>query len=109
MNRIAACFIICFVLLTTLAMRGNFYDVKKGTAEVDQYQGVYVFTDSKPVSEYEYLGTVKLTFRIGNSGQYQSVRDVMIKKAKKDYPEADGIIMIFKDGGTDRADAIKFK
>ncbi len=109
MNRVAGYFVIAFVALITLAMRTNFYDVKKGTAEVEQYQGLYVFTDSKPVSEYEYLGTVKLTFRIGNSGQYQSVRDVMIKKCKKDYPQADGIIMIFKDGGTDRADAIKFK
>ncbi|MCA4899518.1 MAG: hypothetical protein ACK514_10920 [Bacteroidota bacterium] len=83
-------------------------ETKKSHAEVDQYQGIYVFTDSKPLKEYEYLGTVKLTLGLG-SGQYQNVRNVLIKRAKKDYPQADGLIMNFKDGGTDRADAIKFK
>lgn len=83
------------------------YVAKKNTAEVDQYQGVYVFTDSKPVGEYDYLGTVKVSMSL--SGQYASVRDALIKKAKKEYPNANGIIFNFKDGGTDKADAILIK
>ena len=83
------------------------YEPKKATAEVEQMQGLYIFTDSKPVLEYEYLGTVKAA--ISMDGQYQGVRDKLIKKAKKDFPTADGLMMQFKSGGTDKCDAIKFK
>lgn len=77
-------------------------------AEVNQVQGFYIFVDSKPVQEYEYLGTVKsgLTF---SSGQYQSIRDILVKKARKEYPLGNGIIFHFHDGGTDKADIVKFK
>ena len=30
------------------------YEAKISTAEVEQLQGVYIFTDCKPVKEYEY-------------------------------------------------------
>ena len=83
------------------------YEPKKSTAEVEQMQGVYIFTDSKPVSEYEYLGTVKSTF--GWDSQYRGVRDRLIKKAKKDFPEGDALILQFKSGGTYKCDVIKFK
>ena len=83
------------------------YEPKKATGEVEQMEGLYIFTDSKPVLEYEYLGTVKATF--GMDSQYQGVRDKLIKKAKKDFPSADGLIMQFKSGGTDKCDAFKFK
>lgn len=92
-----------------VAMKSNFYDVKKSTAEVEQLQGIYVFSDSKPVSEFQYLGTVKTTFFKLGSKEYQGIRNAMIRKAKEDYPTCDGIIISFNDGGTNRADAIKFK
>jgi len=85
------------------------YEAKKSTAEVEQMQGLYVFIDSKPVMEYEYLGTVKRNTGGFGGAQYSSVRDGLIKRVKEDYPKADGIILILKAGGTDRADAIKFK
>jgi hypothetical protein len=91
-----------------LAFTAISYQIKKSTADVDQIQGLYIFVDSKPVMDYEYLGTVKSTVSLGD-GQYTGVRDRIIKKAKKDYPEADGIIITFKTGGTDKGDAIKFK
>jgi hypothetical protein len=102
--------ILLVTLISGVSLFGmrSYNDFKKSHSEVDQYQGIFVFTDSKPLKEYEYLGTVKMTMGLG-SGQYQNVRNVLIKKAKKDYPQADGLIMNFKDGGTDRADAIKFK
>lgn len=81
---------------------------KNNIAEVEQIQGFYVFVDSKPVAEYEYLGTVKNSVSF-SSGQYQSVRDILIKKARKEYPLGTGIIFHFHNGGTDKADVIKFK
>ena len=56
----------------------------KSNAAVDQIQGVYVFIQSKPTSEYEYLGSVK-----------------------KEYPQADGVI--FTSVNMDQVDAVKFK
>lgn len=94
-------------LTAIAAFRVATYEPKKATGEVDQMQGLYIFTDSKPVLEYEYLGTVKAAFAWDS--QYQGVRDNLIKKAKKDFPNADGLIMQFKSGGTDKCDAIKFK
>lgn len=83
------------------------FEPSNSTAEVVQVQGCYIFSDSKPVREYKYLGTVKS--RNTSSGQYQAVRDNIIKKIKKEYPEADGIILNLHDGGVDIGDAIKFK
>lgn len=83
------------------------YVTKKSTAEVEQMEGVYLFVDSKPVTEYEYLGTVKISFAWDS--QYTGVRDKLIKKGKKDFPNADGFILQFKSGGQDKCDAIKFK
>jgi hypothetical protein len=51
--------------------------------------------------EYEYIGTVKTTFGFGDS-QYTGIRDKLIKKAKKDFPQADALILHFKTGGSDR-------
>lgn len=82
---------------------------KKSHAEAEQYQGIYIFTDSRPVLEANYLGTVKVSVGLTSSGQYTSVRDLLIKKAKKEYPAAEAIILNFKDGGTDRADVVSFK
>lgn len=97
-------FAIGAISLATITITDN----DKAKAEVNQLQGVYVFTDSKPIKEYDYLGTVKNTFTMG-SGQYQPLRDKLIKKLKKDFPTADGAIFYFNNGSTDRCDAIKFK
>lgn len=85
------------------------YQARNSTAEVNQEQGLYIFTDSKPVKEYEYLGTVKLEISLINSGQYDGVKSTLIRKGKRDYPQANGIILNLVEGGTDRGDLIKFK
>lgn len=78
------------------------YAVSKKTAEVNQESGLYIYTDCKPVKEYEYLGTVKvITFQ----GIYKEAIPLLIKKAKKEYPSAEGIIYI----DSEKADVIKFK
>ena len=78
------------------------YVVTKNTANVETYQNIRVFTDCKPVAEYEYLGTVKVTF--ASNGYYTELRDILLKNARKQYPNAEGIIINF-----DKADVIKFK
>ena len=93
--------------LTMMFAFATTYQPKENTAEVEQMEGLYIFTDSKPVMDYEYLGTLKAS--IGFSSQYQSVRNKLVKKAKKKYPEAEAVIFHFKAGGTDRCDAIKYK
>lgn len=77
-------------------------------ASVNQVQGIYVFTDSRPADPYEYLGSVKSTVTFGGS-QYQATRDRLIKRLKNDFPTAQGAILYFTAGAPDRADAIKFQ
>lgn len=92
------------VLLSSFATR-LYYDVQQSTAEVNQEQGVYIFTDSKPIKKYQYLGSVKIT--IGwNTGQYNDVKSALLKKLKKEYPTANGVIFKFNTNSTDFADAI---
>ncbi|MFY9307818.1 MAG: hypothetical protein WAQ28_02095 [Bacteroidia bacterium] len=107
MKKTVFAFVIGIVVAGLLSFKFA-YDSKKNTAEVEQYQGVYIFCDSKPVMEYDYLGTVKGGLG-AMGGQYAGIRDNLIKRAKKEYPNAEGLILILKEGGTDRCDAIKFK
>jgi len=81
----------------------------KATATVNQVQGVYIFIDSKPISEYEYLGTVSTKGMVTSNPQYIVIRDKLISRIKKDWPSADGVIFSFNSGGRDHADAVKFK
>jgi hypothetical protein len=101
------------ILISTLAFKFVNYEVNKSSAEVDQINGCFLFVNSKPVLPYDYLGTVELTRkdvrRKLESEQFQSVRDLLIKKVKEQFPQAEGIIFDFHDGGTDKADALKFK
>jgi len=83
------------------------YVVKKNTAEVNTEMGLYIFTESKPIMEYDYLGTVKTS--ISWTGYYPELKSILIKKVKKDYPQANAIIINFKNGGDAYADVIKFK
>ena len=75
-------------------------------AEVNSIQGMMIFTDSKPVADYKYIGTVSLS-AISFNEQYQEVRDKLIKKAKKQYPDANAIILQLSNDGNNKADVIK--
>ena len=66
------------------------YESKKSTSEVDQIQGFYIFAKSKPVKDFEYLGTVKGPM-IGNH-EFDSLVELMIKNAKKEFPEANALV-----------------
>lgn len=92
------------VVLPALAI-GTILNEKINLATVNQVQGVYIFVESEPVNTYIYLGTVKNTVTFG-SGQFDDVKKTLLKKAKKEYPGANGLIIHFVNGGTDYADAI---
>lgn len=77
----------------------------KSDATVEQREGLYVFVMSKPKAANEYLGTVKKSLAL--TGEPEEMLNSMIKKVKKEYPEAEGII--FTTIAMDKADAIKFK
>ncbi|MFN5985235.1 MAG: hypothetical protein ACK46Y_03490 [Fluviicola sp.] len=82
-------------------------EASKSIAEVSIIDGVSIFTDSKPLSQYDELGVVELSF--SSDTQYQSVRDNLIKKAKKKYPNTNGLIFDFNKKGIDKCVAIQFK
>jgi len=63
-----------------------------GLAEVDQREGLHVFLLSKPVSKYDYLGTVKLPPIVPNNNM-ETLVGILIKRVKADYPTANGIII----------------
>jgi len=100
---------ICFTALIAAGVES--YTVNKQTAEVNKRFGLFVFTDCNPVLEYEILGEVKSSSALALSDDYGSRRDALIKKAKKNYPNADGVLLYPETDGLSktRADVIKFK
>lgn len=95
---------------TDSAMMIKFKDKseKNNLAKVEQFQGLYIFTDCTPTKEYKYIETIKFSGGFNNL-QYSNVRDTMIKRVRKKYSEAEGIVLKFVIGGNDVGDAIKFK
>ena len=75
------------------------------TAEVNKIEGLYVFTDSKPVMHYDSIGTLEIGF-IADT-QYESIRGNFIKKAKHKFPNANGLIMKFDKKGIDKCVVIR--
>jgi hypothetical protein len=84
------------------------YTAKNNTAETLQLEGLYIFTDCTPVQQYLTLGTVKSSGAF-SGGEYAEIKARLIKKAKKEYPTATGIIIHMASGEVDKADCIKFK
>jgi len=101
--------IFSVLIIIAVGFSTNHYTSDKATATVNQVQGVYIFIDSKPVAPYDYLGTVDTKGITTSNPQYIVIRDKLIKRIKKDWPAADGVIFSFNAGGRDHADAIKFK
>lgn len=100
---------ICALLIFSSIAATVAYEAKNSTAEVEQYEGIFIFTDSKPVKEYDYLGTIKGPSITWDGGQYFGLRNSLIKKCKKDYPSANALILHPNNNGFDKADVIKFK
>lgn len=79
----------------------------KSKALVNIYQGVKIFLDSEPLTEYEVIGSInKLLSWTGSLSEY---RNGIVKKTRKKYPNAEGVILSEKAIGGLQATVIKFK
>lgn len=101
--------LIIAAVLSAFALYAGASFIKFNEAVVNQEQGIYLFVECVPANEYEFLGDVKHSISFAGSGQFDSVKKDLIKKARKQYPNCNGLIFHFVDGGTDRADAILLK
>lgn len=106
---------ISLALIFLASVIGNFLwlsdapPTDKAAAEVNYYQGFYVFTDAEPRAPFKYLGTVETGPILVEGNQYQQVRDRLARKARKKFPEADGLILHFSLTNRDGTDVIKFE
>lgn len=100
-----ALFVLAFVAAGAMSFRTLPDDDAKAKATVIKKEGLYIFLHAKPDAPNQYLGSVKKS--IAWSGKPEEMLNAMIKKVKKEYPAADGII--FTDVDMDQADAIKFQ
>lgn len=95
-----------FLILAVIALFGFTaveYSLKNSTAEVEQEEGMYIYYRSKPVKEYEYLGTYKVG--VVWDDKPKLLFNKLVRKTKEKYPEATGIII---NNEMDKCDAIKF-
>jgi hypothetical protein len=99
-------YLLSIILLTSISSFCQTQVVKKDNATVEMAEGVYVFLQSRPVADYEVLGTVKKTGLVW-SGKPKEMYRILLRRAKKDFPTCDGII--FEDIDMDHATCIKFK
>lgn len=78
---------------------------KPNLGSVNQVQGYYVYWQSKPVNEYQYLGSIQVY--LVWSAKPSSMLRTMIRKAKRKFPQGDAII--FTADNMDKADIVKLK
>jgi hypothetical protein len=94
---------IAFLAALYAGLTSSRLQSEKSHAAVNQVEGLYIFVESKPIAPTDYLGTVKAG--VTWSGDFKEVIAKLVKKAKKEYPAAEGIIF----NGDEKADVIKFK
>jgi hypothetical protein len=70
----------------------SFNNPNRKTAEVRQVDGIYIYYMSLPVDKYESLGEVRTGGVILNKHP-ETVIPFVIKRVKKQYPNANGVIM----------------
>ena len=90
-----------------LAFKASSFEPTSSTAEVNKIDDFYVFTDSKPVLPFDLLGDVDLGFVSGT--QYEYIKLNLIKRAKKKFPDGDGIILNLDKKGIDKCIVIQYK
>lgn len=102
-------------LVITAALTAFFYagyaqttepkQTRSSEALVNQEDGYYIFMFSRPQKQYEVLGTIEKSGLVW-SGKPREMMNIILRRVKKNYPKADGII--FKGVAMDEAEAIKF-
>ncbi|MES3016754.1 MAG: hypothetical protein V4721_03200 [Bacteroidota bacterium] len=82
--------------------------IKNSQSKVNQYQGVYIFTDSEPMSGTDYITSI-LDRGKSNSLQYHALKERLLNICRKEQPNAKAIILKLRYGGTDSGDIVKIK
>ena len=98
--------ILILILIAAFAATAFKIVSDKSAAKVDMEQGVFIFMYSKPAGDFEYLGSVKKTGLVW-SGKPKEMFNILLKRCKADYPQANGLVFTTID--MDKADAIKIK
>ena len=60
-------------------------------AKVKKLEGIYLYVSSEPVEDYEILGTLQKKGLFW-TGSFSEITNFFLKKCKKEYPKANGII-----------------
>ncbi len=77
---------------------------------VERIDGYYIFTDSRPIRDYEVIGTVKTGFFYLLHDGYPTVRNNLIAKARRNFGNADGLIFNWDTAGSvGAAEVIRFR
>ena len=88
-------FLLLMLLITTVFK----INAQSNLAEVNKINGFYIFVDSRPTSDYDVVGEVKIDETdkdvIRSQGQYSDVRDNIIRNARMANYGADGLIFTF--------------
>lgn len=89
--------VIVTILVVFLYLRFNYTKKTNELGNANQIEGLTVFTDNDPILEYEQLGTVNIDTSKLQDAEYDHMRDQLILKAKTQFANAEGIIIIPKD------------
>lgn len=107
MKKLFAGLILGVALCGMFSFAKSIYEVKDITAETKKVEGLAIFTDCKPVKEYEVIGTVTLSeFSFYNGSKFYKIQTRLSQKAKEKFPDAEGLIY---DIAEESAQVIKFK
>lgn len=99
--------IAALTLLVSISLSSFAQDYDKSVARVQKNNGIFAFCDNEPISDYEIVDRAKVS--ISWSGQFNEIRNKLVKKAVKDYPNADGIVISMSNSSSDKAIILKFK
>lgn len=93
---------------TDKAMAIKFKTSSPNNAQARAYKenGVFIFTDAEPNCKYTVVGRVSSSFAWNS--EYATIKTKLLRKALKDYPQANGVILSLTTGGSDKAVVITF-
>jgi hypothetical protein len=80
---------------TEFSLTGQAIENKNANSQVEQKEGILIFSYSKPTSSYRVIGTAKPNL-LGSS-DCGSLIDQLVKKIKKRYPTAQGLIILIDE------------
>lgn len=99
--------IVVLLLAVSLTLKAQEEKKDYSLAKVNQYAGLYVFFDCKPIQEYEVIAVAKMAVVCDG---FQECAEKYSDKIRKEYPSADGfLISTLNAGSKDRFEIIKFK